>query len=192
MTASTLVLQLLIFMPVVAAVVVQRPAVALRPHPCPRAPLIVLFGSAKLPEAVDSLLDPTIDRKAVLPLWREFRACYPSEQAAAAAARKNTAVLLPFMNSASNIKFCRQVLGELGFDDDEALEIMTKNPGVLGNKPGELARSSQGEIRFSVRLVSLFDGAPAPVLAAIPSFTAISIVAVIAKRLNDCAGGICG
>ena len=72
------------------------------------------------------------------------------------------------------------------------LEIVTKNPGVLGNKPGELARSSRGEVQLSMRFVGALDGVPEPIRMAIPPITAVLIVSVIAKRLSDCAGGICG
>ena len=145
-----------------------------------------------LPTAVKDLLDPGVAPASVQPLWKEFRKCFPSEKAATAAASRNVAVLLPFINTPDNIRFCWQVLSELGFSDEEKLEIVTKNPGVLGNQPGQLARSSQGEVRFSMQLVTLFDGIPEPIRFTIPPVTGILIVTVIAKRLSDCAGGICG
>jgi len=168
------------------ALVVQPALVPLRhvrhPH--------VLMGP--LPGAVAELLDPGVTEASVVPLWREFRRCYPSEKAAIAAAKRNSAVILPFINTPDNIRFCYQVLGELDFDDDEILDIITKNPGVLGNKPGQLARSSQGEIRFSMALVTALDGLPEPIRMAIPPITAVTLVVVIAKRITECAGGICG
>ena len=85
-----------------------------------------------------------------------------------------------------------QVLGELGFSKEEALEIVTANPGILGNRPGELARSSQGEIRASVSVVGFFDSIPDPIRMVIPPMTAVVLVVGIASRLNECAGGTCG
>ena len=126
------------------------------------------------------------------PLWREFRKCYPSEQLAIAAARKNIVVLMPFINTASNIRFNKMVLAdELGFSEAEILDLITKNPGILGNVPYQLAASSKSEVVFSAKFVSLFDALPTWVQAAIPVLTGVSIVAVIAKRLIECKG-TCG
>jgi hypothetical protein len=66
--------------------------------------------------------------QTVEPLWKEFRKCYPTEKAALAAARRNVAVLLPFINTADNIRFNYQILcNELGFDEGERLNILSKN-----------------------------------------------------------------
>jgi hypothetical protein len=151
-----------------------------------------VFGRVRVPDAVCEVLDPAVDIDEVAPLWKEFRAVFPTEEAAIRAARRNTAVILPFINSADNIRFCWQVLGELGFSKEEALEIVTKNPGVLGNKPGLLARSSQAEVRFSMGLVGALDELPEPVRLAIPPLTCIALVVGIARRLSECAGGVCG
>jgi len=146
-----------------------------------------------LPAGVKELLDPGVKPSTVEPLWKEFRKCYPNEGAAIAAAQRNSAVILPFINTPDNIRFCYQVLcDELGFDTQERLDIITKNPGVLGNKPGELARSSQGEVRFSMGIVTFFDGVPKPIRELIPPTTAVLIVTVITKRLLECWGGVCG
>ena len=151
-----------------------------------------LFFGGSLPEEVAADLDPTVSPSEVLPLWRELRKCYPSERAAIDAALKQPLVLLPFINTKDNIRFCFQVLGELGFTDSERLEIITKNPGVLANRPGELASTSPGEILTSVKVVTAVDSIPEPIRRVIPTVTAVTIVALIAKRLSECAGGICG
>ena len=164
------------------------------PHRMPM-PLKDARGShlvMRLPDGVLELLDPGVKPQTVEPLWKEFRKCYPTEKAAVAAARRNVAVLLPFINTADNIRFNYQILcNELGFDEGERLNIISKNPGVLGNKPGELARSSPGEVRFSMGIVTFFDAIPPPVRSVIPAATAVLIVVVIAKRLSECAG-TCG
>ena len=164
------------------------------PHRMPM-PLKDARGShlvMRLPDGVLELLDPAVKPQTVEPLWKEFRKCYPTEKAAVAAARRNVAVLLPFINTADNIRFNYQILcNELGFDEGERLNIISKNPGVLGNKPGELARSSPGEVRFSMGIVTFFDAIPPPVRSVIPPATAVLIVVVIAKRLSECAG-TCG
>jgi hypothetical protein len=105
----------------------------------------------RLPDGVLELLDPGVKLQTVEPLWKEFRKSYPTEKAAVAAARRNVAVLLPIINTADNIRFNNQILcNELGFDEGERLNIISKNPGVLGNKPGELARSSPGVWRSAI------------------------------------------
>ena len=146
----------------------------------------------KLPPEVAELVDPSIAESEVMPLWRELCACYASEAEAVRAAVKSPLVILPFFNTADNIKFCWQVLDELGFSGAERREIVKKYPGVLANKPGELARSSMDEIRFAVTLASAVDSVPEEIRFAIPSVTAVAIVLGIAKRLSDCAGGTCG
>jgi hypothetical protein len=148
--------------------------------------------SSKVPPAVDALLDPAVVRSDVEPLWREFRACYPSEAAAVAAAEQNEAVvLLPFLNTPSNIEGCWRVLNSL-FSEEEALQIITDNPGILTNLPGQLRRSSVREIRASVGLVQAVSTIPKGVRSLIPTFTAVTSIALIAKRLADCAGQVCG
>ena len=72
------------------------------------------------------------------------------------------------------------------------LEIIKANPGILANKPGQLARSSQGEVRLSINLVSSVDSIPEPLRLALPPVTGVVLVTLIAKRLAECAGGICG
>ena len=155
------------------------------------APQSLIF-SRKLPQEVADLVDPSMSESEVMPLWRELCACYASEAEAVKAAKKSPLVILPFFNTADNIRFCYQVLDELGFSGAERSEILKKYPGVLANKPGELARSSMDEVRFAVNMASTFDSVPEEIRFAIPSVTAITIVGLIAKRLNDCAGGICG
>ena len=165
---------------------ISRPRIGARP-------IVAQFGGSKVPSAVAELIDPAVEISDVAPLWKQFRSCYPSEQQAVEAARRNTAVILPFINTADNIRFNRMILrDEIGFTDAEVLDIITRNPGILGNQPGQQARASKSEVLFSLQTVGLFDAIPAPVRAVIPALTAVSIVAVIAKRLLDCAGGICG
>ena len=155
------------------------------------APLCLLGG--KLPAEIQEFVDPSISTAEVLPLWKEFRACYQSEAAAIAAAKKQPLVILPFFNKAENIRLCWRILSEeIGFSDAERREIVTSYPGVLANKPYELATSSMDEVRFSVRLASAVDSVPEEVRFAVPTVTTLAIVGLIAKRLSDCAGQICG
>ena len=153
----------------------------------------VAFFGGKLPAEVAELA-PSTDPKDVEPLWAEFRKCYKTEAEAIRAAQKTPLVVLPFFNTKDNIRFCWQILGnELGFSDEERREIVTSNPGVLANKPYELASSSQDEVRFAVQMAQRVDAVPESVRFAIPTVTTLAIVAIIAKRLLiDCAGATCG
>ena len=71
-------------------------------------------------------------------------------------------------------------------------DIVTKNPGILANKAGDLRSSSPGEIRSSMAFVTAFDDVPPEIRALIPPATAIFIVTSIATRIYQCQGGICG
>ena len=78
------------------------------------------------------------------------------------------------------------------FDADEAYDIVTRNPGILANKPGDLENSSVGAIRGSMALVTALDGVPEQIRFAIPTLTGLTIVGLIGSRLAECAGGTCG
>ena len=68
--------------------------------------------------------------------WNALLACYPTEEAAKEAVRTNVALVVPYGfdagNRARNIAGSYKVLQEMLDDDDEVLELITKNPGVLG------------------------------------------------------------
>merc|ERR1740124_1527016 len=128
---------------------------------------------------------------ATVPMWKAFRKVYGSEKAAIAAAEKNVIPILSFINTEANIRENWQVLQEK-FDKDEARDIVTKNPGILANKAGDLRSSSPGEIRSSMAFVTAFDDVPPEIRKLIPPATAIFIVTSIATRIYQCQGGICG
>ena len=168
-------------------------ALALRPTLPARAaaPTPRSVVQLKLPASVDALLDPQVDRAATEPLWKAFRAVYRSEDAAVEALTKNEAVILPFINRPENIKASWAAIKDK-FDPDEAAEIVRRNPGILANRPGDLESSSVGEIRASMKFVTLLDGVPPSIRAVIPTITGVTIVGLIAKRVLECQGGICG
>ena len=76
-------------------------------------------GGSKLPAEIEALLEPSVDRKATVPMWNAFRKVYGSDTAAIAAAEKNVIPILSFINTEANIKENWQVLQEK-FDRDEA------------------------------------------------------------------------
>lgn len=135
-----------------------------------RAPCVARVSRAAvrmasaLPPEVSKLLPPQAVEDdeilgAIVPLWEalvdvftpgEERVRSAEEEAAAvalasAAVAKNVAVVLPYMNVPSNIYGSWDVLNDM-FEEDEALEIITKNPGVLGCNPKSLAEADPNQI----------------------------------------------
>lgn len=92
----------------------------------------------------------------VLILWNEFKACYPSEELAAAALDKNTAVILPQTNSPAKIAGSFGVLVER-FGLVEAQDIISINPGILSCTADSLSKQSDEEIRRATELVTTLD-----------------------------------
>ena len=89
-------------------------------------------------------------------LWDTFKACYPSEEAAEAAVNKNSAVILPNLNSPTKITGTYNLLLER-FGEAEALDIITKNPGILVCTPGSLSDQSNDDIRNAAQLVTTLE-----------------------------------
>ena len=90
---------------------------AMRPHACrdagsvlrsaaPHAGVRMQFGGggSQLPAEIESLLEPSVDRKATVPMWKAFRKVYGSDAAAIAAAEKNVIPILSFINTEENIR----------------------------------------------------------------------------------------
>ena len=146
---------------------------------------------AKLPARVDALVDPQVDRPATAPIWAAFRKVYRTEDDAVAALERNGAVILPFINTPENIRVSWKAIQDK-FDADEAYDIVTRNPGILANRPGDLENSSVGAIRGSMALVTALDGVPEQIRFAIPTLTGLTIVGLIGSRLAECSGGTCG
>ena len=56
---------------------------------------------------------------------------FPTEAAASAAVARNSAIVLPYLNRPTHIAGSWAVLQEKFGSDEEALEVVTKNPGLL-------------------------------------------------------------
>ena len=61
-------------------------------------------GGSQLPAEIEALLEPSVDRKATVPMWKAFRKVYGSDAAAIAAAEKNVIPILSFINTEENIR----------------------------------------------------------------------------------------
>ena len=94
--------------------------------------------------------------------WDGFRACYPSEDAALDAAANGLAVILPYgadspvsgflemdmaVDRSENIAGSYKVLADKLETEQEVLDVITKNPGVLGCIPEQLEGASADDIR---------------------------------------------
>ena len=88
--------------------------------------------------------------KNIETLWKTFKACYPSEQAAKDAAKKNSAVFSPQINSPRKIKGSFGLLVKR-FGKREAQSLIQRNPGILVNSPEGLDKCSDKEILDSSR-----------------------------------------
>ena len=60
-------------------------------------------------------------------------------------------------NRARNIAGSYKVLQEMLDDDDDVLELITKNPGVLGCVPEQLAQSSARDVRVAAGVAAGFE-----------------------------------
>ena len=115
-----------------------------------------------LPPAVDALLDGNRDdaelqqsRPGMRLLWAQLLEIFPTEAAASAAVARNSAIVLPYLNRPTHIAGSWAVLQEKFGSDEEALEVVTKNPGLLSCNPRALRDSSADDVR---RMAGLVDG----------------------------------
>ena len=114
-------------------------------------------------------------------LWFAMRKCYPSEADAVAAVTRNSAVILPQVNSPTKIKgtyalLCKR-LGKGG-----AKDVITKNPGVLCCSPASLEKQSDADIVNAANLIDKLDQYKTPVKF-VGGFFFFSIVASIVSRI---------
>ena len=120
----------------------------------------------QLPEPVEKLLPAAArnDLASVVPLWKALRQCYATEEAALAALRVNPALVYPWVSSAGKIKGSYAVIVEL-CGKDAAIEVITKNPGALGNDPIRLRASSADDIIGAARFAAALGAVQAPLAA---------------------------
>lgn len=108
-------------------------------------PAVMLLGKRAPPE-IYLKLKPTnsgtgrglASESEIDAIWSAFESAYGSRDRALEASRRNSQVLLPFINRPSTISGAHAVLVQL-FGKASALDIITKNPGVLACNPASLA-----------------------------------------------------
>ena len=118
----------------------------------------------------------------ILTLWKEFKKCYPSEAVAQRMLSKNTAVILPQLNSPSKIKGTYALLNKrLG--KKQAQEVITKNPGVLVCSPEGLAKESDEAIINAANFVESVEN-NRPLITAASGLFFASIIGSVAYRIG--------
>merc|ERR1719272_957304 len=118
----------------------------------------------------------------ILTLWKEFKKCYPSEAVAQQMLSKNTAVILPQLNSPSKIKGTCALLVKR-FGKKQAQEIMQKNPGVLVCSPTALAKESDESIIKAANFVESVENNK-PLITAASGLLYASILGAFAYRIG--------
>lgn len=148
--------------------------------------------------------------KMILALWKEFKKCYKSEEVAREMLSKNTAVILPQLNSPAKIKgtwarrtnphlfprlpsvarplrppiwLLRYALLNKRLGKAKAADVVTKNPGVLVCSPDALAKETDESIIKAAELVATLD-ANKPIIRAIAGAVWFGIIGAVAYRIN--------
>ncbi|KAL1530372.1 hypothetical protein AB1Y20_001280 [Prymnesium parvum] len=113
-----------------------------------------------LPQQVEDLLiddELKATRPAVRILWLELLKVFPTEEKALAAVAKNTAIVLPFLIRPNFIAGSWKVLNDM-MSKEEALEVVTQNPGVLASNPVGLAMQNAFIVKSAARAVDATEG----------------------------------
>jgi len=114
----------------------------------------------ELPDEVEGVLtneELRESRPGVKLLWAQLLEVYPSEADAKEAVRRNSAIVLPYLNRPYHIEGSWRVLNEI-MSEAEALEVITKNPGILACNPSGLKTSSKAAVQTMAGVVDVVDG----------------------------------
>ena len=171
----------LVLSPGVTTLVSPGATTCLRVDAAPRHRAVV---ARQLPEPVEKLLPAAAreDLASVVPLWKALRQCYATEEAAVAALRVNPALCYPWVSTASKIMGSYAVIVEL-CGKDAAIEVITKNPGALGNDPIRLRASSGDDIIGAARFAAAAGAVQAPLAAVAVLSLGVVTLAPDAERL---------
>jgi len=110
-------------------------------------------------QIADLLVDDELkaSRPGVRILWLELLKVYPTEEAALAAVQRNSAIVLPYLNRPNFIPGNWKVLKGM-MSEQEALEVITKNPGVLASNPAGLTLANANVVKNAARAVDATEG----------------------------------
>ena len=96
-------------------------------------------------------------RPGAVVLWSRLLKIYPSEAAAIAAVQRNSALIMPYMNKPAFIDGSWRVLNEM-MSEEEALEVITKNPGILACNPVGLKTTDAATVKRAAGFVNGVEG----------------------------------
>ena len=165
-------------------------------------PPVGLFGSRSLPPEVVEIYDgfyeasererakgapakPPISQ--VAPLWTALVKAYGTEELALKAARQNGQIINPlYTSSASLITDSKAGLVIAMGSEEDALEIMLKNPAILQCGMGIRTQPADEIRRFAIAR-ALFDSVPPQASLAALSVTILAALANIALKDSDVA-----
>ena len=149
--------------------------------------------SKPLPADVESELPDEVlneSRDGVCLLWGLAREVYGSDASTLAAVRRNSALVLPYLNRPQHIVGCWQVLNEF-MPEAEVREVITKNPGVLACNPMGLAGSSADAIKASAGAVDAVEQMPMAGRWAVPAVGVLAVGGLAVSKFIECQGGMC-
>jgi len=113
-----------------------------------------------LPEEVEFLFMKDEELLASRPgariLWLELLKVYPSQESAIAAVKRNSAIIMPYLNRPPYISGCWDVLNGM-MSEEEALDVVTRNPGILACNPVGLRTSNAAVIKGTAGAVDAFE-----------------------------------
>jgi hypothetical protein len=161
-----------------------------------RAPCTTMqFGRGVPPEIAAALTPAAGDPNAwttkdVTEIWTAFERVYGNREKALAAARKNTQVLLPFLNDGRNIAGAYAVLVEV-LGATVAAEVVEKNPGVLACSASSLKETSPQSIVNAANAVAFIDSIPIEVLKPLRASIFPIFAALLGARIVQCGDGAC-
>jgi len=145
-------------------------------------------ASAPLPADLEALvnLDDEMreSRAGVALLWSRLVDVYASEQAALAAVKRNSAVVMPYLNKPGNIDGSWEVLCET-MGEADARDVITKNPGILASNPALLRDASAGQVQVAASAVNAVESLPMPVRFAIPGVLTVAAVVFIGGKFVE-------
>lgn len=135
-----------------------------------------------LPEAIEALLiddDLKASRPGVRILYNRILDIYPSEEAALEAIGRNSALVLPYLNKPFHIDGSWVVLKQM-MSEAEALEVVTKNPGLLTCNPIGLKGASADDVKRAALVVDTVEALPLGARWGLVAAVTLGVTSIIA------------
>ena len=147
-------------------------------------------SQSPLPDAVEALLvDDTLKRSrpGVRVLWNRVLNVYGCEEKALAAVARNSALVLPYLNKPFHVDGSWTVLKQM-MPEQDAIDVVTKNPGLLTCNPVALKQSDADSIKRTALLVDIVEATPVGVRWAATAGVTGSLVWLIVNGFLNKSG----